>query len=61
MTRLLLALLLPLAAAWSGPQQIVNQAIALGAAATLSLAPMVANAGDMTGSYAGKYYVEIRL
>ena len=54
---LFLLLLLPLiVTAWSGAaQQIYNQAVALGAATTLSMAPlMVANAVDMSGSYAGK-------
>jgi hypothetical protein len=53
--RFLLTLVLPVAAAWSGAQQIINQAIALGAATTLSLAPMVANAVDISGSYEGEY------
>lgn len=52
--RFLLAFILPVATAWSGAQQIINQAIALGAATTLSLAPMVSNAVDMSGSYEGE-------
>ena len=53
----LLLVLLPLVVtAWSSAaQQIYNQAVALGAATTLAMAPlMVANAVDMSGSYAGK-------
>jgi hypothetical protein len=53
---LVIFLLLPLiASAWSGAvQQIYDQAIALGAATTFLMAPlMVANVADMSGSYAG--------